>query len=194
MSRKAHRAPWLRPLGVVRHGPVRKTLVPIAIPLLCLATGCVRRTTQEFVAADLTANEPAEPTETRSVEVSYDDDDSSDEGAEPVTVVPSAPPPARHPSDTALFRLGAGYGALGRVDLVACRNQGLQTGYLHVRVTFRDNGRVVRAALESRVAPPPDALACISEQLKLAMVPIFEGGDVTLSKSFFIEPPLARAE
>ncbi|MBV9949159.1 MAG: hypothetical protein JOZ69_20085 [Myxococcales bacterium] len=85
-----------------------------------------------------------------------------------------------------LFRLGAGYGALGRLDLSTCREQGLQPGYVHVRVTFRHSGRVVRAAVESSVAPPQGALDCIGEQLEWAMVPVFDGGDVTLSKSFFV--------
>jgi hypothetical protein len=82
--------------------------------------------------------------------------------------------------------MGAGYGALGHVDLAPCRDQGLAPGYLHMRVTFRDSGRIVRAAVESPVPPPQEALECIGEQLKMSMVPIFEGGDVTLSKSFFV--------
>ena len=77
-------------------------------------------------------------------------------------------------------------GDLDRVDLAVCRDQGLQAGYLHLRVTFQESGRVVRAAVESPTVPPPEALACIGEQLKLAMVPGFQGGDVTLSKSFFV--------
>jgi len=88
--------------------------------------------------------------------------------------------------DPILFRLGAGYGALGHVDLAPCRDQGLPQGYLRLRVTFRASGRVVRAAVETPVAPPAEALTCIGEQLEMAMVPLFEGGDVTLSKSFFV--------
>jgi hypothetical protein len=55
-----------------------------------------------------------------------------------------------------------------------------------MRVTFRESGQVARAAVESRVAPPSEALRCIGEVLKLATVPVFEGGDVTLSKSYFV--------
>jgi hypothetical protein len=129
------------------------------------------------------AESPAEPYETRSLELTYDDPD--DEASEPAVEASSAPPALRAP-DATLFHIGAGYGALGRIDLAPCRDQGLQTGYLHVRATFRVDGRVVRAVVESRSGPPPDALVCIGEQLKMAVVPVFSGGDVTLSRSFFV--------
>ncbi len=98
------------------------------------------------------------------------------------------PSPADRPRpDPVPFRLGAGRGALGRLDLEPCREQGLPQGYLHVRVTFRHNGHVVHAAVESPAAPPNEALACIGEQLQaMAMVPAFDGGDVTISKSYFV--------
>jgi hypothetical protein len=91
------------------------------------------------------------------------------------------------------FRLGAGYGAVGRVDLSTCRDRGLDPGYVHLHVTFEGNGAVARAAVESPTQPPPDALACIGERLEAAAVPAFEGGNVTLSKSLYIagggQPP-----
>jgi hypothetical protein len=62
----------------------------------------------------------------------------------------------------------------------------LPVGYLHMRVTFRRNGRIAHATVETEAQPPQEALTCISEQLELAMVPAFDGSDVTLSKSFFV--------
>jgi len=88
--------------------------------------------------------------------------------------------------DPLFFRIGAGYGALGRVDLTPCRGEGLAAGYVRVRVTFRDDGRVSRAALLSPAPPSEAALECVAEQLAGAAVPRFEGGEVTLSKSFFV--------
>lgn len=85
------------------------------------------------------------------------------------------------------FRLGAGYGAVGQVDLGPCREKGLDTGYVRMRVTFAGDGTVARATVESPTPPPPAALACVSEQLRAASVPAFEGGDVTLSKSLYVE-------
>jgi hypothetical protein len=90
--------------------------------------------------------------------------------------------------DPVFFHIGAGYGALGRVDLDPCRDRGLVPGFLHMHVTFRSNGRVARAIVESLTPPPSEALACISEHLATATVPEFEGDDVTLSKSFYVVP------
>jgi hypothetical protein len=59
-------------------------------------------------------------------------------------------------------------------------------GYLHMRVTFRHSGHVVRAIVERPAPPPDEALQCIAEQLQLAMVPVFDGDDVTLSRSYFV--------
>jgi hypothetical protein len=84
------------------------------------------------------------------------------------------------------FRLGAGYGAVGRIDLSPCKDRGLDTGYVHMHVTFGVGGSVARAVVESPTQPPPEALACIGELLEAATVPPFQGGDVTLSKSLFV--------
>jgi hypothetical protein len=161
-----------------------KSIVPGVLLLSSLGAGCVHPSTNEVLYPDATAAEPpAEPYETRSLELTYDDPD--DEASEPAVEASSAPLAPLAP-DATLFHIGAGYGALGRIDLALCRDEGLQTGYLHLRATFRVDGRVVRAVVESRLGPPPDALACIGEQLKMAVVPVFSGGDVTLSRSFFV--------
>jgi hypothetical protein len=98
------------------------------------------------------------------------------------------------PPEPVLFRLGAGLGALGHVNLDPCRFRGLPSGYLHLRVTFRHGGRVVRAAVETANEPPADALVCVSERLADAEVPGFDGGDVTLSRSFYVpSPPETRS-
>lgn len=160
---------------------MKTQLLSLPIFVLFAATGCVRQGMTEFAAMAVESEPAPEPREVRSIDVP---DEGSDD-AEPNVVV-AAPPATPKRAEPILFHLGAGYGALGRLDLATCREQGLQAGYLHVRVTFRDSGRVVRAAVESPIAPPPEALACIGEQLRVAMVPTFEGGDVTLSRSFFV--------
>jgi hypothetical protein len=90
-----------------------------------------------------------------------------------------------HP-DPVAFRLGAGYGTLGRVDVARCLALGLPAGYMRMRVTFRPNGHVVHAAVQSEVAPSHEALACIGNQLTAAIVPPFDGDDVTLSRVVFV--------
>lgn len=107
-----------------------------------------------------------------------------------------APPPAPvatmpllvPPKDPVPFRLGAGYGALAKVDVEGCRERGLQAGYVRVRATFSRVGYVVRASVESPAEPPPAALDCIADELRQAGVPAFDGADVRLSKTYFIAP------
>jgi hypothetical protein len=163
---------------------VRTPLLSLTLPLL-VTTGCVRQATQDFeMLADRTAEESPRPGEEQEVIVAYDG--PVEGAAEPATST-AVPLRERHlQSEPVLFRLGAGYGALGHLDLAPCREQGLPPGYVHMRVTFRHSGRVVHAAVESAAPPPREALACIGERLEVAIVPVFEGGDVTLSRSFFV--------
>jgi hypothetical protein len=155
---------------------------------MLLATGCVHRdeTVLDGAFVPAVVEHAVDPTVVREVVVAHGDE---------VEPVPTAAPlplrasPADHPPpDPVPFRIGAGHGALGRVDLAPCREQGLQPGYVHMRVTFRRDGRVVHASVEAPAPPPPEALDCIGEQLELAMVPVFDGRDVTLSRSFFVNP------
>jgi hypothetical protein len=86
----------------------------------------------------------------------------------------------------AFFELGIGYGAVGRIALAPCREEGLDPGYVHMHVTFGVNGAVSRAVVESPSRPSPEALGCIGRQLEAIAVPVFEGGEVTLSKSLYL--------
>jgi hypothetical protein len=86
----------------------------------------------------------------------------------------------------AFFVLGEGYGAVGRIELASCRGQGLDPGYVHMHVTFGVGGAITRAVVESPRRPSREALGCIERQLEAITVPVFEGGDVTLSKSLYV--------
>jgi hypothetical protein len=88
--------------------------------------------------------------------------------------------------DPTPFRLGAGHGTLGRIDVGRCRDLGLPSGYVRMRVTFRQNGHVVHAAVQSDAPPTREALACIGNQLTAAVVPAFDGQDVTLSRIVYV--------
>jgi hypothetical protein len=153
-----------------------------AFAMPALGAGCVH----EY---DVQPEQPAAPEEdrpdTRPVAVAYDGPVAPADR----TTAPDAPAaaPQGNRADPIFFHLGAGYGALGEVDLDSCRDHGLARGYVRVRVTFRTDGRVAHAALQSDVLPPPEALACIGERLESALVPAFEGGDFTLSKTFFVD-------
>lgn len=86
----------------------------------------------------------------------------------------------------AFFRLGVGYGAVGRIELAPCREVGLDPGYVHMHVTFGVDGAVSSAVVESPTRPSREALGCIGRRLEEIAVPVFEGGDVTLSKSLYL--------
>jgi hypothetical protein len=156
----------------------------LSLVLLLSATGCLHEQAIDFEAPpDRPDDAIQEPTTERDVVVS----EEGQQGESPDVVVASAPAPRPLiPPDPVLFRLGAGYGVLGQVDFAPCRDQGLVKGYLHMRVTFRHSWHVVRAIVERPAPPPDEALQCIAEQLQLAMVPVFDGDDVTLSRSYFV--------
>jgi hypothetical protein len=155
----------------------------LSLVLLASATGCIRPQMLEAEEPSEGPYQPiVEPVTDREVDVS----DDAPTGPVPDVVVEMAPRPLFARSEPVLFRLGAGYGALGQVDFAPCREQGLDKGYLHMRVTFRHSGRVVHAIVERSAPPPEEAMHCIAEQLQAAAVPVFDGDDVTLSKSYFV--------
>lgn len=153
--------------------------------MLLFATGCFPEPAFDFSAdaAPTTAQAPSEPVVRREISMGW-------ERVDPSTLPPALPasPRDRPPPDPIPFKIGAGHGALGHVDLSPCRDEGLPSGYLRMRVTFRRDGRIVHAVVESLTPPPPEALDCVSDQLEVALVPRFDGRDATLSKSFFVEP------
>jgi hypothetical protein len=138
------------------------------------------------VDEDLSAASPssAPPVVVEHVEVAYEGPEESTP-LHTITSLPASNADHSRP-DPVLFCLGAGHGTLAHVDLQPCRDAGLPPGYLRMRVTFRPNGHVVHAALESEAPPTREALACVGEQLEVAMVPAFDGEDVTLSRIFFV--------
>jgi hypothetical protein len=177
--------------GGVGKSPLRLRVLGVAALAASLG-GCVHQ--DEAYEADYDPTPPAPPqvTVSRDVVIGEDTEDDGD-GAE-------APPPASTRNDLVwskvplvavdrpkFFLLGAGLGALGHIDLNPCRDHGLSSGYVHMHLTFHAmTGRVVRAAIETPVAPPAEALSCIGEQVEATRVPQFEGGDVNLSRSFYV--------
>jgi hypothetical protein len=164
---------------------VRSASLCLFVPLVT-TVGCVHETATEVVSDDIATAEPprAVPGETAEVAVAYDG--QGDEATSTAEQGPSGWAVVRQGRDPIFFHLGAGYGALGHIDLAACREEGLQPGYVRVRVTFERTGHVVHASVRSMATPSQQALACIGEQLEMASVPRFDGDDVTLSKMFFV--------
>jgi hypothetical protein len=149
-------------------------------------SGCVHPQFANDEDLDPTPPAPPEVTVTRDVQVGQEEvgaDEAPPAPPSQVLVWSNVRLGRREPS---LFRLGAGLGALGHIDLNPCHDHGLPAGYVHLHLTFRNTGRVVRAAVETPTAPPPEALGCIADAIESTMVPLFDGGDVHLSKSFYV--------
>ncbi len=105
---------------------------------------------------------------------------------EAATATPPSEPLRATPRNPVPFPLGAGYGALARVDFTGCRERGLAVGYVHVHATFNRVGYVARASVESATVPPSTALDCIADGLRQTGVPAFDGTDVRLSRTYFV--------
>lgn len=169
----------------------------IILTALCLlswwaSAGCIPRdalSEPEFPVEgeSATAATPANPVAYGEVNVPHDEPQDDAPQTSPHTV--AVPLMGRdHPRpDPVFFRLGAGYGALGRIDVLPCRERGLPAGYVRLHATFRPSGRVAHAAIESVAEPSQEALTCIGEQLEGAAVPPFDGADVTLSRIYFVD-------
>jgi hypothetical protein len=157
--------------------------------LVCFAitTSCIPRESlydAEF-AAEPQVERRAPGVAIAHVDVS--DDDAAGGTPTRAAAVPLSERAMRPRPDPVFFHLGAGYGALGHIDVVPCRDRGLPSGYMRLRATFRPSGRVAHAALESVSEPPEEALTCIGEQLEATSVPPFDGADVTLTRIFYVD-------
>jgi hypothetical protein len=163
---------------------VRTTALHVALLLAPLASlGCLHAPDGDFAPAyDTSDPPPGPPVVEREVRLAWAADDTPGR----VAVLPASALDRVMP-DPVPFRLGAGHGALGHVDLEPCHALGLPAGYVKMRVTFRRDGHVSHAVVESPTPPPAAALDCVAEQLEGALVPRFDGRDATLSRSLFVE-------
>jgi hypothetical protein len=158
---------------------------PLAAWLLLASTGCV-----------LEPNTPVEepegppPVAPRVVETQLT---ITPDNAEPsAPAVQAIAPLQAAPRDPVPFRIGAGYGALARVDFTGCTERGLPPGYMRVRATFNRVGYVARASVESPIEPPATALDCIADGLRQTGVPAFDGQEVRLSRTYYVPPAAPR--
>jgi len=153
------------------------------LALLLAGTGCMLEPLTPVATPDGPAP-VAEAVVERQLTVASEEPNDPPAPSEPLRVAPRDPVP---------FRMGAGYGALARVDLASCSERGLPPGYLHLRATFNRVGYVVRASVETLQEPPPSALDCIADGLRQTGVPAFDGGDVRLSRTYFVAPSAPTA-
>jgi hypothetical protein len=83
------------------------------------------------------------------------------------------------------FNSGVAAAALAAVDVKPCAQAG-HHGAGHVKVTFDSSGVVTKAEVDSPAAIPKAASTCISKAFAAARIAVFDGGAVTVGKSFNI--------
>ena len=166
-------------------------LSPMLLLPALLATGCLHEPDADLESGYQPADESsAEPVVQRDVTVRWERADPQT----PAGPVLAASPRDRPRPDPIPFRIGAGHGALGTIDLAPCREQGLPGGYLRMRVAFRHDGHVAHAVIEGPVLPPQEALDCVAAQIEDTTVPPFDGRDASLTRRFFVAPGDTQAE
>lgn len=87
---------------------------------------------------------------------------------------------------TAPFDRGAAAGALGSVNVQACKKPDGPTGGGHVTITFSPNGSVSSAVVDQGPFPGTSVGGCIAGKFRSAHIPAFAGGSVKAGKSFTI--------
>ena len=94
-----------------------------------------------------------------------------------------ANPPTARPFDR-----GMAASALAAVNLQSCARPDGPTGSGHVSVTFAPSGVVTSAIVDGGAFPVTAVGSCISIRFRGTRVPAFEGGPVTVGRSFFVQP------
>jgi hypothetical protein len=172
-------------------------LLVSAVVLLAASTGCSR---QGAIAGAVVAYEVAEgleSTDNPEREWTTADESSEEDDAEVSTAGMARPVPPHMPASAADrrvepqhmgFDLGRAYGSLAKVDLDACRAQGLISGYGRVTVAFEPAGTPVGVNLELPTGSAPAARACVEQAFRSVRVAPFEGAPVNVRRAFFVKP------
>jgi hypothetical protein len=103
----------------------------------------------------------------------------------PLAVPPAQPMPAVvQPTH---FDLGSAYGALGHVDLEACKTEGLAPGYGRVLLAFEPDGTPAHVAVQMPAGSAPSATRCVVEAFRGVRVAPFDGAPVNVRRQFYVE-------
>jgi hypothetical protein len=119
---------------------------------------------------------------------SDDDGDAQRLLGQPVTfhtVPASADPPP--PDKTRAFDLGGAYGEMARVDVDACKADGLATGYGRVVLGFDEDGAPAGVSIEMPAGSSPEARACVDEAFRKVRVAPFDGAAVNVRRVFYVK-------
>jgi hypothetical protein len=159
----------------------------LSVPLVC--TGCASSAwigIDAFVAGYTAGRASVEP----AVETPLEED-PPEARIELVPVGPteevsfeSSAPSAPLPRP---FDLGGAYAAMSRVDLSACKADGLTAGYGRAVVAFAQDGTVSGVSVELPPASAADARACVDSAFRAARIPAFAGSQPTsVRRAFYV--------
>jgi hypothetical protein len=85
---------------------------------------------------------------------------------------------------TRMFNRGAAAASLGAVNLSKCAAPGGPFGEGHVKITFAPSGKVSSIEVDSPPFAGTGVGGCIADKFRGARIPTFDGGAVTIGKSF----------
>jgi hypothetical protein len=85
------------------------------------------------------------------------------------------------------FDRGVAASALAAVNVQSCARPDGPTGLGHVSVTFAPSGVVASAIVDGGAFPVTAVGSCISIRFRGTRVPAFDGGPVTVGRSFFVK-------
>jgi len=102
----------------------------------------------------------------------------------PQRYAPPAPPP---PAGPRAFDLSAAESSVAAVDVDACKDEGLATGYGHATVAFAPDGTVHAVALDLPAGTSSNARTCIETAFRTPHVAAFSGDRVmNVRRSFYV--------
>ena len=102
----------------------------------------------------------------------------------PQRYAPPAPPPLEGPR---AFDLRAAESSVAAVDVGACKEEGLATGYGHATVAFTPDGTVDAVALDLPAGTSSTARACLETAFRTPHVAAFSGDQVmNVRRSFYV--------
>ncbi len=95
-------------------------------------------------------------------------------------------PATAAPVSNVPFDRGSASGALGAINVAACKKGDGPTGSGHVTVTFAPNGSVVSAVVDQPPFAGTAVGGCVAGKFRSAHVPAFSGNPIKVGKSFSI--------
>jgi hypothetical protein len=85
------------------------------------------------------------------------------------------------------FDLGGAYGALAKVDLDACKAQGLTGGYGRVVLAFAPDGSAAGTSIDLPEGSSPAARTCVEQAFGAVHVSAFDGAPMNVRRAFFVK-------